>query len=210
MPNRPRHNHLRRDRSHPKRERLSPSCTGRGIGRQGMGSFSKQLLRFSTICPVVLCPYLCTSDSRAPGRSDELCITVLYKRAFKQTETEQCTGGRRGGRARRRRRPGEAGAGPRPRRRHEPAAAGRQRGASELHLEGAVASLPRSAASPASAAAFIRSLIDSLIGSLVVRNDGHPPKSRGCLGSPRAGSKEVEIVFLKQTHIYIYIYIYIY
>ena len=39
------------------------SCRSKGIWRQGIGSFARNSY-VSTLCPVVICPYLCTSESR--------------------------------------------------------------------------------------------------------------------------------------------------
>ena len=47
--------------SHSKQVLLYQSCTRRGIGRQGVGTFLRNSY-VSTLCPVVLCPYQCTSD----------------------------------------------------------------------------------------------------------------------------------------------------
>ena len=43
----------------------SLSCTGRGIGRQGKGSLLERRSYVSALCPVVLCPHLCTSEEGA-------------------------------------------------------------------------------------------------------------------------------------------------
>ena len=40
---------------------VSPSYISRGIWRQGIGSFVRDSY-VSTLCPVVICPYLCTSE----------------------------------------------------------------------------------------------------------------------------------------------------
>ena len=40
------------------------SHISKGIGRRGIGSFVRNSY-VSTLCPLVICPYLCTSDSRA-------------------------------------------------------------------------------------------------------------------------------------------------
>ena len=44
--------------------RLSQSYMSKGIWRQGIGSFVRNSY-VSTLCPVVICPYWCTSDSPA-------------------------------------------------------------------------------------------------------------------------------------------------
>ena len=51
---------------------MSQSCTSKGIGRQGIGSFCKGFLCFKTK-PVVLCPYLCTPECRTSSRMPIFC-----------------------------------------------------------------------------------------------------------------------------------------
>ena len=46
--------------------RVSQSCISKGIWRQGIGSFVRNSY-VSTLCPVVICPDLCTSESAAHG-----------------------------------------------------------------------------------------------------------------------------------------------
>ena len=44
----------------------SRSCTSKGIWRRGIGSAVRNP-HVSTLCPVVICPYLCTSEREHPG-----------------------------------------------------------------------------------------------------------------------------------------------
>ena len=48
------------------RGQVCQSCARKGRGRQGAGSFVRSSYA-SALCPVVVCPYLCTSDSARLG-----------------------------------------------------------------------------------------------------------------------------------------------
>ena len=51
------------------------SYISKGIGRQGTGSFVRNSY-VSTLCPVVICPYFCTSDTCAPSIA-VVTITII-------------------------------------------------------------------------------------------------------------------------------------
>ena len=61
---------------------FTQSCNNKCIGRQGIGSSY-----VSALCPVVICPYLCTSDSRRADRGlrrERAPVSHIY------TVDEQC------------------------------------------------------------------------------------------------------------------------
>ena len=56
------------------RDLLSQSYVSKGVWRRGIGSFARNAYA-STLCPVVICPYLCTSDR---PRCHDLYIVILH------------------------------------------------------------------------------------------------------------------------------------
>ena len=62
------------------------SYMSKGIWRQGVGSFVRKSY-VSTLCPVVTCPYLCTSESD---------LEMAWQRLLAAASVKQCVGSRAG------------------------------------------------------------------------------------------------------------------